>query len=97
MCPSGWKTSAQTFESCACESAARGPAGMLSVVVPVEDRAFGTAGGEDRMDWVEWNGGLLPGICDGCNIFQYVQQTSFLCPFSMRYSFMARMSNIRTV
>ena len=25
MCPRGWYVSAQTFESCACESVARGP------------------------------------------------------------------------
>lgn len=66
--------------------------------VPVENGAFGATGDENRVDGVPGDGCYSRCEARACeNDGEDVQQTSFLCPLRTRNSFMARMSNTRTV
>ena len=69
--------------------------------VPVEDGAFGAAGDDEGVDRVPGHGCKGGGVCV-CGVEEEggrrdVQQTSFLWPLRIQYSFIARMSKTRTV
>lgn len=111
MCPKGWKVRAQTLESCAWESVARGPGCCDASLIDEEgseeeERSqCKIAPSEPPETSRGWNGcqvmaddkTALSVRAQLVNSEVYVQQTSFLCPFSKCSSFIALMSKTRTV